>query len=331
MTDVVLDPHRCPDCRAALTGGRTCPGCGLLVTGPVAARLWDVTVQLVRLRGERERLLTLLRPGGAATAPEAAGERAVPPQLATRAAAAPAAPAAATPAADPDAAWAAAFGETAPAWTAERRETAAPAHRAPAARWAQPRPRREWTPQRVQNLLLAVGALLLVTAAIAFTALAWGRLPIAARGAVMLAVTALSGYAADRVLRRGLTASAEAIALLTVLFGVVDAYAARRANLGGLAGTDGATYWSVASGVLAAGAAGFARLVPTRSVRWASLAGAQLPLAITALRVPDWTFAERGAVLVAQAAGLVYAARWLRGTAVAARACGLANYTAGVS
>src|SRR3954447_5821765 len=37
-------------------------------------------------------------------------------------------------------------------------------------------PRREWTPRRVQNLLLTIGALLLVIATAIFTAVSWHRL-----------------------------------------------------------------------------------------------------------------------------------------------------------
>ncbi len=190
-----------------------------------------------------------------------------------------------------------------------------------------PVPRREWTPRRVQNLLLTVGALLLVTAAIAFTALSWGRLPIAARGGVMLGVTAIAGWTAHWLLRRGLTSSAEAIGLLAVLFGVVDAYAARRANLGGLRGTDEATYWSVASGVVAALAVLYGQVVRVRSVRYAALVAAQLPLVLTAARIHGLTAADRGAFLVAQAALLLLLAPRLRDVTLPAHVSGIVNWS----
>lgn len=289
-----VDPTRCPDCGEPLRGTMRCTTCGLLLRGPDALRLWQVSNDIDRLERERVALLGRLRTQDEPT---------------------PATPPFAAPA-DPRATPPAARREPAPAyhWTPPR----------------EPRPRKEWTPQRVQNVLLATGALLLVVAAIAFTAFTWGRLPIAARGAIMLAVTGITGWSAHWVLRRGLDASAEAIGLLTVLFGAVDAYAARRANLGGLAGTDAATYWSVASGVLAAGAAGFARLVPVRSVRYAALAGIQLPLVVTAFRLPGLTDAERGGYLVVQAAALLVAAYRLGGTALPARVCALGNGGLGV-
>jgi hypothetical protein len=287
-TTMNVDPTRCPDCGEPLRGTMRCTACGLLLRGPDALRLWQVSTDIDRLERERLALLDVLR------------RQDSPAQAAPR----PASPA-----------------------PAERREPAA------AYRWTPPpppKPRKEWTPQRVQNVLLATGALLLVVAAIAFTAFTWGRLPIAARGAIMLAVTGVTGWSAHWVLRRGLDASAEAIGLLAVLFGAVDAYAAHRADLGGLGGTDPATYWSVASGVLAAGAAGFARVVPVRSVRYAALAGVQLPLLITAFRVADLSYAQRGAYLVVQAAALLGAAHRLGGTALPARVCALANWSCGV-
>jgi hypothetical protein len=206
--------------------------------------------------------------------------------------------------------------------------SAPPAYRAPAPQWTPPKPRQEWTPQRVQNLLLATGALLLVVAAIAFTAFQWGRLPIPARGALMLAATGVAAWSAHWTYRRGLTASAEAIGLIAVLFGAIDAYAAHRANLAGLRDVDPATYWSVASGVLAAASAAYGRVLPVRSVRYAALAGIQLPLLITAFRIDGLTAAERGAFLTVQAAALGAAAYRLGGTAYAARVAGAVNWAA---
>jgi hypothetical protein len=63
-------PHasRCPDCWADLTGPDACAACGLRLTGPQAARLWEVDLELVGLErsrrallDEREALLRVLR------------------------------------------------------------------------------------------------------------------------------------------------------------------------------------------------------------------------------------------------------------------------------
>ncbi|HVF06553.1 MAG TPA: hypothetical protein VNA20_17060 [Frankiaceae bacterium] len=333
---MTVDPNRCPDCAEPLTAAPTCASCGLLLRGPLALRLWQVSNDLDRLERHRLQLIAQLRQAGAQAAAAPAAPAA--PGAAPAAPGVPGVPAGPTPTATAvTAATAAAWtsgGPAAPAAPATGYQSAYAtgtaadrpgAWRAP----APPRARKEWTPQRVQNLLLLTGAALLVVAAIAFTAFTWGRLPLPARGAIMLAVTAVTGWSARWVYRRGLTASAEAIALLTVVFAAIDAYAAWAANLAGLHDTDPATYWSVASGVLAAFSAGFARVLPVRSLRYAALVAAQLPLAITAVRLPGLTFAERGAFLVVQAGALGAAGYRLGETAVAARVSGAFNWALG--
>jgi hypothetical protein len=305
---MTVDASRCPDCGEALAGATHCPSCGLLLRGPYAARLWQVSRQIDDLERTRASLIEALRPGGVAAAPPEP-VRAPARPAAARAAGATGTAAVERPVMSPD------------AWAMPKDRPRPPYDPAP-----RPRPRKEWTPQRVQNVLLSTGALLLVVAAIAFTAFTWGKLPIGARAAIMVALTAVTGWSARWVHRRGLEASAEAIALLAVLFAVIDVYAAHRANLAGLHSTDVATYWSVASALLAAGAAAFARVVPVRSVRYAALAGAQVPLAITAFRLPGLTYAERGAFLGVQAAVLAVGASRLGGTAIAARVSALGNW-----
>ena len=363
---MAVDPTRCPDCGAQLTGTTTCAACGLLLRGPLALRLWEVSTELERLTEARAALLRALRPGGIATAPSAPDPVSTwaPAPMPPRGPAAPgvpARPAATTPAGSPAGSSAGSSatattvaGTTSAATQAAATQAAATQAGAPEASspwtpppsaWTPPpgvstragaprpapRPRKEWTPQRVQNLLLMTGTLLLVVAAVAFTAFTWGRLPIAARGAIMLALTTVTGWSARWVYRRGLTASAEAIGLLTVLFVAIDAYAAYAANVAGLRGTDPATYASVASGVVAGLAAAFGRLLPVRSVRYAALGAVQLPLAITAFRIDGLTLAGRGAFLAVQAAALGAAAYRLGETAPVVRICALVNWLAAVA
>ena len=71
------DPTRCPQCTAVLVSAGGCDACGLRLTGPEAARLWEVDSELLRLdsaRGalvaERSALLAALR-GAAPAAPPA--------------------------------------------------------------------------------------------------------------------------------------------------------------------------------------------------------------------------------------------------------------------
>ncbi|MDQ1687296.1 MAG: hypothetical protein QOK42_271, partial [Frankiaceae bacterium] len=62
-----------------------------------------------------------------------------------------------------------------------------------------PLPRQEWTPQRIQNTLLALGALLLTIAGIVFAAVTYDRLGAGGRAAVLIALTALAGGAVPRL------------------------------------------------------------------------------------------------------------------------------------
>ncbi|HEY4315554.1 MAG TPA: hypothetical protein VGO19_08635 [Actinomycetes bacterium] len=63
---LLADPTRCPSCLALLTDSRdVCPACGLRLTGPTAARLWTVSVQVHEGLMERGRLLGVLRAGAA--------------------------------------------------------------------------------------------------------------------------------------------------------------------------------------------------------------------------------------------------------------------------
>jgi hypothetical protein len=67
--ELLADATRCPSCSAALTPAReVCPACRLPLTGPLAARLWRVSVQAAELLGERRWLIDELRRSGAEAA-----------------------------------------------------------------------------------------------------------------------------------------------------------------------------------------------------------------------------------------------------------------------
>ena len=274
-----LDPNSCPDCNARLTPGRPmCPACGLSLVGPAAVRLWQVSQQMAQLAALREGLLESLRPA-APQLPAGPPPPTPTPTPATTAPVAPAPAAAARPA--PVAAPAPPFPGYGDAWRAPgARSPAAQSTFGPPGHARPPRPRREWTAKRVQNLLLTLGVLLLVVAAIIFVAVAWGRLGAGGRAAVLGAVTLLAAYGAELVRRRELTATAEALALLAVLLAVLDAYGLRRFDLFGLGAPSWSTYWAGAFAVIAALSATYAAAVPLRAPRWASVIGAQLPVPI---------------------------------------------------
>jgi hypothetical protein len=69
----------CPDCGLPLPPNPArCPSCGLPLTGPAAARLWEVDQSLAALRTERAGLLTELRTSGARPEPSTSGPVATP-------------------------------------------------------------------------------------------------------------------------------------------------------------------------------------------------------------------------------------------------------------
>src|SRR3954447_26734291 len=72
----LVDPTLCPDCRALLDARATCTGCGLQVTGPLAAELWRrmvdadrVVEQLRTLSGQAPLAVPVTEAAPSSTAP----------------------------------------------------------------------------------------------------------------------------------------------------------------------------------------------------------------------------------------------------------------------
>ena len=164
----------------------------------------------------------------------------------------------------------------------------------------------------MQNLLLSLGVLLLVVAALIFTAVAWGRIPIGGRTAIMLAVTAGAAGAAAFAQRRGLQSTAEALSTLAVVLALVDAYAVRRLGLGGADELRASTYWAIAVATVTALAAGYSTAVAVRATRFAATVGAQLPLPIIVLAADSLSAAAQAGWLAGQAAAVAVAVTELR-------------------
>ncbi|MFJ7412281.1 SCO7613 C-terminal domain-containing membrane protein [Streptomyces sp. NPDC098077] len=119
---------------------------------------------------------------------------------------------------------------------------------APAQPWGQV-PKQPSAPRSAQNVLLTLGGLLLAVAAVAFTLVSWGSMAIGGRSAVLAAVT-LGAMAAPAVLlRRGLAATAEALAALALVLTLLDVYAVHAVAA---PDTGGLGFTAVASAVLAA-------------------------------------------------------------------------------
>lgn len=136
-------------------------------------------------------------------------------------------------------------------------------------------PRKETSPQQVQNTLLGLGALLLALAGLVFAAVTYRHLGVVGRALVLLALTGIAAAVPAWLVRRGLTASAEAVTAVALVLSAVDAWAVRRAGLGD--GLDERTYTAIATAVLAALAAGHALTVPVRASWFGAAVFAQLP------------------------------------------------------
>jgi hypothetical protein len=197
----------------------------------------------------------------------------------------------------------------------------------------EPRPRRRLSPQQV---LLGLGALLVVAAAIAFVAVAWTRLGVPFQAGVMLVVTAAVCATSAWTARRLLRATEEALAAAGAALLVVDLGGARALGLWRLEDVSLRLYAASSCGVLLVVAIGLARL--TRStVTWplAALLAAQ-PLPVLLLPYADLTGpAGVGAVLALAAVDVLLAGRLRRGlrpvAAVLAGLAGLAGVVGGLA
>ncbi|MER7993725.1 hypothetical protein ABTW80_12375, partial [Micromonospora chalcea] len=144
----------------------------------------------------------------------------------------------------------------------------------------------ETSTRAVQGLLFVLGGLLLGTAAVVFTAVAWATFGVTGRALVLLAVTALA-LAAPLVARaRGLRGTAETLASVALLLVALDGYAAWSVDLFGVTGLPGSRYAALVAAVSTAVAAGYA-LVSRLTAPWFAawlLAQPVLPLAVAAFR-----------------------------------------------
>jgi hypothetical protein len=161
-------------------------------------------------------------------------------------------------------------------------------------------------------VLLGLGAVLLVAAALAFVAVAWTRLGVTFQALVMLVVTAAACAASALAARRGLRATEEALAAAGAALLAVDLGAAHSLGLFGLDRVALRPWTAVSCLVVTAVALGLGRL--TRSTTtWplVALLAAQ-PVALLLLP-PDVQGGPVGvAVLLAVAAADVVAAVLLR-------------------
>ncbi|MER7128075.1 SCO7613 C-terminal domain-containing membrane protein [Streptosporangium saharense] len=297
----------CPGCGLPVTGtSERCPRCALPLKGPVAAELWRLDVELAGLRARqtdllarRNHLLGVLRAEGARPATPAV---AVGPGGST----------------------------VGPAGSAARSAGSAVGAVGSAVGLVGPgeAPRRDFSPKAVQNLLLTLGGLLLIVAAVVFTVVSWGHIGIGGRAAILAGVTVLTLAAPKLLVGRGLGATAETIAMFGVALLLLDGYAARQAGLLGADGPEASHYAAALIGLVAVAMAGYSRLLPLRLPLPVAVVFAQIPLPLLAFdTTAPWFTASLTADAVLDAALLLLLGARARTTV---KVCFGATWTLGV-
>lgn len=189
-------------------------------------------------------------------------------------------------------------------------------------------PAKEASAPSAQNVLLALGAVLLAVAALAFTLVSWGSMGIAGRSAVLAVVTAAALAAPVPLVRRGLRSTAESVAAVGLLLTVLDAYALYAV---GMPDADGTGYAAGAAAVLAAVWAGYGSALRTlRLPLPAAVLAAQLPLPLAAVAGDAGALGLGWALLVTAALDAALALR-VRAAAVPAAVLGSAALLVGAA
>lgn len=288
---------RCPSCGSRLPPrGERCIVCRLPLTGPHAAELWQVDQQLDALNRRRNSLLQALRDQQAgAQSPPAATPLAAP-----------------TPTPTPPPGQSAVRPQTAPAGPdiylppGPGNSNLGPGPFAPPGTAPEPK-----NPSLTgQRLLLATGVVLVLVAAIIFLAVAWGRIGVFGQVAVMAMLTAMAAGAAFAASKRGLSASAEALGVLSGGLLLLDIIAAPSLGLAGLDEVSESRYLAVAG--LAAGLLlGGLHLLDIKVRAFAFLAFAALSLGVVGLLVQTETALGAAACSLTAAVGFGAMAVWL--------------------
>lgn len=273
-------PTRCPLCGSGISGTR-CGVCRADLGGPEARELAAIDQQLSDLAGRRQQVLARL-------GEEAKASSAAPATAAL------------------------------PGWSRLPPPPAPPSDGAGLPPFLAPYPPAVGFPggtsamagspgPQVSSILLSLGTALLVIAALVFAAVTWSRVGPLGQGALLVGLTVAAGFGTHRAARRGLTGTAEALGVLTVLMGPLVAQALR--ITAGLVAVDDRTWanwgswtWWPAVVLLVGGAAVvFGRAVTVRSPQWlgAALVQLGLPLWTTLAPLPTWA---KVAIVTAQAA-----------------------------
>lgn len=220
----------CPQCGVVIaTGSPACASCGIRLTGPLAVRLWRMDRDLAALMHERAVLCRRL------LAPPDADER------------------------EQTRAWVLQHQQSAPAGSAPHTDVGdGVGTLSPYAG----RPARAAGPSG-QQVLLGLGALLLLSGVAFFLAVVWFVVGLIGQAVIMVVLTGLAAGGAVLATRKRLDAAAETAAVIASGFVVLDLTAAYGKGLAGLDRFTLSEYWSVAGWVGALLLIGFDRLVPS--------------------------------------------------------------------
>ncbi|MEV1158028.1 hypothetical protein AB0J27_21790 [Micromonospora chokoriensis] len=159
----------------------------------------------------------------------------------------------------------------------------------------------ETSTRTVQGVLFVLGGLLLGTAAVVFTAVAWAAVGVAGRALILAAFTALALAVPLLAVRRGMRGTAETFAAVGLLLVVLDGYAAWSVDLAGVAGWPGSRYAALVGGASAAVAAAYGRWSGLTGPWFAGLVAAQPVLPLLAVGFEPgpagWTLVLLGVAL----------------------------------
>ncbi|GAA4588372.1 hypothetical protein GCM10023107_09180 [Actinoplanes octamycinicus] len=183
---------------------------------------------------------------------------------------------------------------------------------------------RPLTALTAQNVLFALGGLLLVVAAAVFTAVAWAQVGVAGRAAILAAATGAVLAVPPFAVRRGLTGAAETLATVGLLMILLDGYAAWTVDFLGVRGLASTAYAAVVCAVASAAAFGYVRL-PGPRIAAVVLAQPVFPLLAVAA---DATATGWSLALTGTAASNVAVLRRVR---FATAGAGLVAYVCGVA
>lgn len=271
------DPERCPDCQAPMAfGASRCPSCGLNLEGPLAAELFTTL-------STADRLLARMR-----------------------------ASAAAAPAPTPTAAMTAPGGggvgtltrpETTPVTAPPRRLPPPPEHHV------------GLSGASVPKILLALGALCLLVAALVFLAVTWSAMGVAGRTATLIGFTLVAGGLSAWAAHRDLRAASEALGVVALGLLTFDMFGAQDAGWFGEPSDAGFfVLLGVVIALVGASAALAVRRTPVGAfVGGEVFAGLGVASATAGFVVADWlAFSAASTVAVVLTAGVAVAANVVR-------------------